>query len=115
MPSLDSCINSIYEPGFIPADPGITPGVPHIPVIFAIAATFQGVSSLRVYLSALGRQDASLQIPGTGSLRATGLLRQRIQVRPAGAGSLSVLITQKRTAASRPAGAGTLSVNATVV
>ena len=28
MPSLDSCINNIYEPGNIPTDPGIPPTVP---------------------------------------------------------------------------------------
>lgn len=28
MPTLDSCINDIYEPGNIPADPGIPPTEP---------------------------------------------------------------------------------------
>lgn len=28
MPSLDSCINSIYEPGFIPGDTGLPPTEP---------------------------------------------------------------------------------------
>lgn len=28
MPTLDTCINDIFEPGFIPADPGIPPTTP---------------------------------------------------------------------------------------
>lgn len=28
MPSLDSCISNIYEPGFIPADSGLPPSEP---------------------------------------------------------------------------------------
>lgn len=28
MPTLDSCINDIYEPGFIEGDPGIEPTSP---------------------------------------------------------------------------------------
>lgn len=30
MPSLDSCINDLFEPGNIPADPGIPPSTPDL-------------------------------------------------------------------------------------
>jgi hypothetical protein len=71
MPSLDSCINDLFEPGNIPADSGQTPSVPaivdiffvdlrgsgslrvegtttHIPQVYNIAATFGGSGTLQL-------------------------------------------------------------------
>jgi hypothetical protein len=49
MPSLDLCINDIFEPGNIPADPGVPPTVPVLPPsAWEGAAIFTGTGMLRV-------------------------------------------------------------------
>jgi hypothetical protein len=109
MPSLDSCINNIYEPGFIPADPGVTPGVPQLG---GIVASYPGAGLLRV--GTTSRQRASARFAGAGSLSIlANNPKKQGQARPAGQGSLSAQAVQPRQQAPATLpGNSSLSVNA---
>jgi hypothetical protein len=89
-PSLDLCINDLFEPGNIPADPGIPPAVPTIPQIYDIAATFNGAGSLSSSGQLLAQpQSGAAQFTGTASLSAfAAIIGQRAVATFSGAGSL---------------------------
>jgi hypothetical protein len=71
-PTLDSCINALYEPGFIGSSSGLPPSVPIITTF--IEARFAGSGSFQ----------AAGQIPGSA---------QSIAATFGGAGSLSISAT----------------------
>ena len=112
MPNLDSCISNLYEPGFIPADPGQTPSVP---ILAGPAPNFAGQGFLRI--STLQRNQAMARPAGAGSLEVdVHETRQQIRASFDGAGTFSARITQQRNrAAATVGGSGSLSVNATKV
>jgi hypothetical protein len=93
-PSLDLCINDIFEPGNIPADSGIPPTVPTIPQIYDIAARFNGAGLLSAFGQLLGQpQSGAARFAGIGSLSAlAALIGQRAAAQFAGTSSLSAVI-----------------------
>jgi hypothetical protein len=89
-PSLDLCINSLYEPGNIPADPGVPPVVPTIPQLYEIAATLPGSGLLRADAQKLGSTyQIGSTFVGAGLLSARGTIPFAGRATFAGAGSLS--------------------------
>jgi hypothetical protein len=91
-PSLDLCINDLFEPGNIPADPGVPPTVPTIPQEQAAAATFPGSGALRVAAGIPGTAYAGAALfAGNGilSARSTNIVGAAIFV---GSGNLTITI-----------------------
>jgi hypothetical protein len=74
MPSLDACINDVFEPGNIPADPGTPPTVPVLPPnAWDAAAIFIGSGMLRVNAGIPGTAYAgAATFNGAGSFRVLG-------------------------------------------
>jgi hypothetical protein len=66
MPSLDSCISNLYEPGNIGSSSGLPPTQPTLNVAYAGLGSFAGVGSLRC--SVTSKRAASAQLAGAGTL-----------------------------------------------
>jgi hypothetical protein len=94
MPTLDDCINFLYEPGFITGSIGVPPAVPTISQTYQIAGLFTGASTLSAFASIIGTANAwsgEATFQGVGDLSAaySGAARQ-IEATFAGAGTLTV-------------------------
>lgn len=67
MPSLDSCLNAVFEPGFIPADPGAPPAVPLFPP-FGVASGTGAMSAVGIGLGFAITAGASAGVGAASAL-----------------------------------------------